>query len=106
MLDLALDHMRQAGADRILAIDVVVGELTSIVDDSVQFYFDIMSRETGASGAELRFRREPAAGKCGECGHGWAVTPPLDRTCPECGSLMLTVTGGREFFVESIEVDG
>lgn len=105
MLDLALDHMRRAGGSRITAIDVVVGELTSIVDDSVQFYFDVMSRDTAAAGAELRFRREPAEGRCGECGHGWDMRPPLDRLCPECGSLMLSVTGGREFFVESIEVD-
>ncbi len=105
MLDLALEHMRKAGGRRITAIDVVVGELTSIVDDSVQFYFDVMSRDTAASGAELRFRREAAEGRCGECGHAWDVKPPLDRMCPECGSLALRVTGGREFFVESIEVD-
>jgi hydrogenase nickel incorporation protein HypA/HybF len=105
MLDLALEHMRKATAERILAIDVVVGELTSIVDDSVQFCFDILSRDTPAAGAELRFRREAAEGRCAECGHAWDVKPPLERTCPDCGSLALSVTGGREFFVESIEVE-
>ena len=105
MLDLALEHMERAGAERILAIDVVVGDLTSIVDDSVQFYFDILSRETPASGAVLRFRREPAEGRCAECEHRFDVRPPLERSCPECGSLALEVTGGREFYVESIEVD-
>lgn len=105
MLDLALEHMHKAGADRIVAIDIVVGELTSLVDDSVQFYFDILSRDTPASGAVLRFRREAAEGRCLDCDHGFPVIPPLERLCPECGSLALQVTGGREFYVESIEVD-
>jgi hydrogenase nickel incorporation protein HypA/HybF len=105
MLDLALEHMRKAGARRVTAIDVVVGDLTSIVDDSVQFYFDILSRNTPAAGASLRFRREAAEGACADCGHTFPVAPPLERLCPTCGSLALRVTGGRQFFVESIEVD-
>lgn len=106
MLELALESMRKTGAERVLAIDLVVGELTSIVDDSVQFYFDVLSRGTPAAGAELRFRREPADGRCLGCGHTFPVTPPLARCCPECGSLALRVSGGRNFYVASIEVDG
>ena len=106
LLDVALDAARGVEAAAITAIDVVVGDLTSIVDDSVQFYFDILSRGTPARGAELRFRREPAEGRCLACGHEFQARPPLIRTCPECESLALRVTGGREFYVASIEVDG
>lgn len=105
MLNVAMDAARTAGAQRIHAIDLVVGDLTSFVDDSIQFYFDIISRGTAAEGAELRFRREPAEGRCGECGHTFPVKPPVPRTCPECGSLVLRVEGGQEFYVDSIEVD-
>lgn len=105
LLEVALDAARKAGAERIQAIDLVVGDLTSFVDDSIQFYFDIMSRETAAEGAELRFRREPAEGRCGECGHTFPVKPPVPRMCPECDSLALLVEGGQDFYVDSIEVD-
>ncbi len=105
LLDVALEAARKAGAERVLAIDLVVGDLTSFVDDSIQFYFDIMSRNTPAEGAELRFRREPAEGHCGECGHTFPVTPPVPRLCPECESLALRVEGGQDFYVDSIEVD-
>ena len=105
LLDVALDAARGAGADRIRSIDLVVGDLTTFVDDSIQFYFDIMSRDTPAEGATLRFRRMPAEGRCGECGHAFPVTPPVPRMCPECDSLALKVDGGREFYVDSIEVD-
>jgi hydrogenase nickel incorporation protein HypA/HybF len=89
----------------VTAIDLVIGSLTSIVDDSVQFYFDILSRDTLAAGAQLRVRRQPAQGRCADCGGDWEVIPPLASTCPLCGSPALSVSGGFEFLVESIEVD-
>ena len=105
LLDVALNAAREAGAERIRSIDLVVGDLTSFVDDSIQFYFDIISKDTPAEGAVLRFRREPAEGMCGGCGHTFPVKPPVPRVCPVCESLKLKVEGGREFYVDSIEVD-
>jgi hydrogenase nickel incorporation protein HypA/HybF len=106
ILDVAVDAAKQAGADRILAIDLVIGDLSGMVDDSIQFYFDILGRDTLAQGATLRFRREPAIATCLDCGDKSEVSPPLAVSCPACGSFRLRVTGGREFRVESIEVDG
>ena len=102
ILETALEAARRAGGRRILAIDVVIGELTSIVDDSVQFYFDVLARDSLAAGALLRFEREPGTLACGTCGLTTAVAPPLPYTCPRCDALTLTVTGGQSFHVASI----
>jgi hydrogenase nickel incorporation protein HypA/HybF len=69
ILDLVLETAQQHGARRITVIDLVVGELSSIVDDSVQFYFDILSQGTPAQEAKLSFRRKPAHVVCWDCGH-------------------------------------
>jgi len=106
MLDVALEAAREAGASRVREIHLVVGELTSIVDDSVQFYFDILARGTIADGARLVFDREPALLRCHGCGHRDTVVPPLRPTCPACGALELEVTGGQAFRVDSLDVDG
>ncbi len=105
ILDVALAAAAEAGARRILAIDMVVGELTGFVDDSIRFYFEWLSRHTPAEGAELRIHRRPAQGLCGECGHVFAVTVPLLPGCPVCGSGLVRVSGGHELHIASIEID-
>ncbi len=105
ILNIALEAAQGAGAGRIAAIDLLVGELTSFVDDSIQFYFDLLSKSTAAEGAMLRIRREPGRGTCGQCGHEFRAVAPLLPACPACGSGRVRVTGGRELRVESIEVD-
>jgi hydrogenase nickel incorporation protein HypA/HybF len=105
IISVALQAAQQNGARRITAIDLVIGELASIVDDSVQFYFDLLSKDTIAAGATLRFRREPGTGKCLDCGHEYEARAPLTPLCPACGSVRLHVSGGREFYLESIDID-
>jgi hydrogenase nickel incorporation protein HypA/HybF len=105
ILNVALEAARQNGARRIVAIDLAIGQLAGIVDDSVQFYFDILSKDTIAEGAVLRFRREPATAACADCGHQFPVSAPLEAICPMCQGIRLHISGGREFFVESIEVE-
>jgi hydrogenase nickel incorporation protein HypA/HybF len=105
ILNVALEAARRNGARRIVAIDLVIGQLAGIVDDSVQFYFDILSKDTIAERAVLRFRREPATATCADCGHQFPVVAPLEAVCPACQGIRLHISGGREFFVESIEVE-
>jgi hydrogenase nickel incorporation protein HypA/HybF len=104
VLDIVIRHAQQANAHRVTGIDLVIGEYASIVDDSVQFYWDIISKDTPAVGAQLRFRRIPAELACQSCGHRYH--PDLDSyACPECGSSRVQIVAGREFYVESIDIE-
>jgi hydrogenase nickel incorporation protein HypA/HybF len=105
ILKIALDTGCEAGAKHISAVSLVIGELTSYVDDSIQFYFDFLSEGTLAEGATLIFRREPALAACQSCQHQFTVTPPLPPFCPACQAQTLQVCGGNAFYIESIEVD-
>ncbi|MEM5770191.1 MAG: hydrogenase maturation nickel metallochaperone HypA, partial [Bacillota bacterium] len=45
ILDIALESAREADNARVMEINLVIGELSSVVDDSVQFYFDALSKD-------------------------------------------------------------
>jgi hydrogenase nickel incorporation protein HypA/HybF len=104
ILDIALRHAENANADRITKIHLVIGQLASIVDDSVQFYWDIVSSGTIAEGAQLIFRRIGTRFQCKDCGLVFSPTD-IDYSCPDCGSFKVTVITGKEFFVEAIDID-
>jgi len=105
ILEIALRHAKQGGARRILSINLTIGELTGFVPDSIQFYFDYLSKDTLADGARLTIERIPARARCHQCGAEYA--PPDSRiwTCPQCEALGGEVIAGKEFFVASIEVE-
>ena len=104
VLDLVLDAVRREGGGRVTAIDLVVGKLSSIVDDSVQFYWDIIAEGTPAAGARLRFRRVPLQFECLACG---ALFEPEgeDFTCVHCADIRVKVAGGDELRVEGFDLD-
>jgi len=103
LLSIALEHASRAGAKRITRINLVIGDISSIVDDCVQFYFDFISKDTIAEGATLSFKRVSPRFRCYTCGEEFAKE--ADFTCPSCGALGGEVVAGREFFIESIEVE-
>ena len=105
ILEIALRHAQAAGAQRILSVNLVIGELTGFVDDSIQFYFDFLAKDTPAQDARLIFERIAPRARCQECGVEYA--PPNSRlwTCPECGALGGAIIAGREFSVASIEIE-
>ena len=105
ILEIVQRHARQAGAERVTAVNLVIGDLTGFVDDSIQFYFDFMTKDTVAEGAQLRFERIATRVHCHECGAEY--TPPDTRlwACPECQALGGEIIAGREFSVSSIEIE-
>ncbi len=104
LLNLALKHANQAGAKRITQLNLVIGQLASVVDDSIQFYWDIISKDTIAEGAKLEFRRVPAVLHCWNCEAEFSPNG-RDYLCPQCGSARVKIVAGDDFLLESIDVD-
>ena len=104
ILRIVLDHARRANAGRVSAINIRLGRLSSLVDDSIRFYWELIAADTIAEKAELRFERTEARAECLECRHEFAL-PKNTFACPECGSERFRIIAGEEMTVESIEVE-
>lgn len=104
VLDIALRYAAQEEATRITNLYLLIGELSSIVDDSVQFFWDIISRDTIAEGATLHFERVPMQMLCLACGEIYRPAPGT-LACPKCESNQVKVAGGEEFRLESIDIE-
>jgi len=104
ILEISLRHAKNANAKRVTNLYLVIGQLASIVDDSVQFYWDIVSKETIADGSILHFRRLPATLACLDCNHQYS--PGSNGfSCPSCYSDHVKVVSGDEFYMEAIDVE-
>jgi len=104
ILEIALRHAAQAGAQRVTDVHLVIGELATVVGDSVQFYWEIVAKDTPAAGAKLHFRRIEARLSCMSCGHQYRPAGG-GLICPACGGAGARIEAGEEFFVEAIEVE-
>jgi len=104
LLSLALEKAKEAQAKKIIRINLVVGELSGVVGECVQFYFDAISRNTIADGAALCFETKPTQIRCRKC---QVVFSPADHewSCPKCHEMGVEIVTGRECYMESIEVE-
>jgi len=104
LLEIALKYAQKAEAIQISHIHIVIGQLASIVDDSVQFYWDIISKDTIAECAVLHFKRIPSQFLCQNCSQKYHPNNN-DFSCPACSSTNIKIIAGREFYLESIEIE-
>jgi hydrogenase nickel incorporation protein HypA/HybF len=104
LLTLALNNAAKANARKIVRINLVVGDYTGVVEESVDFYFRFLSKDTIAAGAKIFYTRVPAQLRCRDCD----LLFPLqkrERCCPKCQGMRVEIVGGRELYIENMEVE-
>lgn len=104
VLDTVTPSALQAGAERVLGISLRIGDMTEVVDEALEFAFEVLTEGTLCEGAQLTVTKVHPRGVCFECGHEFDHDR-FHRSCPACGSFQTQVVQGREMEIESIEVD-
>jgi hydrogenase nickel incorporation protein HypA/HybF len=104
ILEIALRHAESAGATRVNGIYLVIGALSSFVDDSIQFYWETIGKGTIAEGAKLHFKRLPTHMRCLECELEYSPDGG-EMKCPECEGIRVKVEQGDEFYVDAIDIE-
>jgi hydrogenase nickel incorporation protein HypA/HybF len=104
MLELVLKEAEKNEAEKVEKINLVIGEMSGVVDECVRFYFDFLSKDTIAEGASLSFRMVPMTVRCRICQRVF-IPKEFDWACPECRGNSMEIVAGDELYIESIEVE-
>ncbi len=104
IMEAAVPEAERHGAKKILEIRLKIGVLSGVLPECIQEYFNIVSRGTIAEGARLSVEKIPITIACHDCGYNGEI-PMRKIHCPECGSSAIKILTGREYFVDSLEVE-
>jgi hydrogenase nickel incorporation protein HypA/HybF len=104
ILDIAKSAAQEHQVSRVKEVRIKIGDYSGVVPECIQYYFDIISKGTVAQGAVLKMEKLPIRMSCQDC-HWEGEMDKHHIQCPGCGGINLKLLQGREFYVESLEVE-
>ena len=90
---------------RVTAVRLRVGALATVVEDALQFCWEIATQDTPLAGAALIVRILPAVVHCAVCNADSTLAGLQSFRCPLCGQPAADLRQGRELEIESIELE-
>lgn len=103
IVEIAEEYARKEHADKVVAINLVVGTYSGFIGESISMYFDVLSEGTLCEGATIHIKDVRPQLKCRSCGRHFEKKP-FSFECPSCGGEGGPTEIGKEFYIESIEI--
>lgn len=107
VLDTVEKAAADAGATRVISINLKIGEMTEAIEDALVFAFEALQdlpEYALCKDAKLVINMVRPKSTCLECGAEYEHDR-FDMLCPECGSFATKLLAGRELQIDSMEVD-
>ena len=95
---------QHAAGRSVRAVQIKVGHFRQIVPDTLSFCWGLVGEASGLAGARLDVESVPATIRCHDCGSTTTLADPI-LICEACSSQNVELVSGREFLIESIELD-
>ena len=90
---------------RVKEVRLRVGALASVIEDSLQFCWELATEGSPIAGAALVIHMLPVIVHCDACGVDTEIAGVQSFRCPKCGELAADLRQGRELEIESIELE-
>ncbi|MDR3361580.1 MAG: hydrogenase maturation nickel metallochaperone HypA [Desulfovibrio sp.] len=107
LLDMVEEEIARQGCRRLDVAYVEYGALSGIVPESLQFCFEVMTRDTPHEGARLEMLCLPLRLRCSSCGNvfGGEGQEALWQACPGCGEQFgHAVVRGKELILSRLQI--
>ncbi|MDY7016178.1 MAG: hydrogenase maturation nickel metallochaperone HypA [Cyanobacteriota bacterium] len=95
----------QGDRPHISQIHLTVGQFTCVEPASLQFAFEVQTRNSFLEGAKLVIQETPLIAFCPFCQQEYRPQMGLQYTCPQCRSPMGEIRSGRELKIDRIEYE-
>ena len=92
------------GANRVVQVRIVAGELAGIEDLTMKSCFEMLALGSPAEGAEMIIERLPIKVRCRKCGNVYETVIPFSK-CSDCGNESIEIISGNELYIDSIAVE-
>lgn len=96
-------YSAQPEPPQVSCIHLIVGKFTCVEPVSLQFAFEVQTRNTFLEGAKLVIQETPLIAFCHPCQQEYAPEIGLRYACPQCQSPMEDIRSGRELKIDRIE---
>ena len=90
---------------RVLEVRLRVGALASVIPESLEFCWGIVSEGTPLEGSKLVVNMLPVVVHCAPCGLDAELEGVQSFRCPRCGEPCSDMRQGRELEIDSIEIE-
>ncbi|MEP1079027.1 hydrogenase maturation nickel metallochaperone HypA [Leptolyngbya sp. PL-A3] len=97
------DWWEGEGCPAIARVHLVVGKFTCVEPVSLQFAFEVQTRNTFLDGVELVIRETPLIAFCHTCQGEYSPEIGIQYACPTCKSPMEDIRSGRELKIDRVE---
>jgi hydrogenase nickel incorporation protein HypA/HybF len=90
---------------RVKEVRLRVGALAAVVEDSLQFCYELATEDTQLAGSKLVVKKLPVVMYCEPCGQEVELESLQSFRCPRCDAPVGDLRQGRELEIEAIEID-
>lgn len=104
IIKIAEKHCKDNGGSHVTKVNLVIGDYSGYVGDSVQMYFDIISEGTLCEGATVHIEHIEPKLRCNRCGQLFKKQL-LSFDCPYCDGQGEMTEIGKEFYIDTIEIE-
>jgi hydrogenase nickel incorporation protein HypA/HybF len=95
---------RSAAGRKVDVIHLQVGRLRQVVPDTLTYCWGLVTSATALDGSVLSVESMPAVVACRRCGAETHLTDVLMVLCADCGATDVSVVGGEEFLLTSLDL--
>ena len=105
VMDAVRTAATDAGAIKVISVDLSVGEMTEAIGDCLVFAYEALAeQEPLFQGSKLNLRIVKPRSRCNECGEEYEHDR-FHMSCPKCGSYATELLAGRDLAIDSVEIE-